>query len=431
MNKAKKYFSEYFKKSALHLGKSKFIFFIFTSIELIELTIYLIDKSAILFHYNHHFNYKLSKLSSIILKISPYHHFFEFIKEKNDDTLNAILLVVIVILYLLFFIYFLNANKQQNYDEDEEIEGKGKKIYLEKIAINFFDFILFRLLTLYSLDIIVHHIIINCSKSSSSALDYILLFLYLLFISIILSFHIVYYITICSWSNFKSIDSCLKYYPYDEFFSSKYEIIAFLIKLFITINQNYMLANNDFVDFISIFTSFIILLLFLSFCAYIVIILLFSSSILYFNLAFFNKLRIFYIMLMIECIFFRIILHNHEDYVPFLIYVIILIILNCYILVEGFEPFILARVISDQNYLGICWFIQGNNIDIQHFTAEWITYHKTQCIETNCLICNEMGIEGDGFFTDFCSNENRNTISKNILRQNSLNNKKFEKKKTS
>ena len=203
MNKAKKYFSEYFKKSALHLGKSKFIFFIFTSIELIELTIYLIDKSAILFHYNHHFNYKLSKLSSIILKVSPYHHFFEFIKEKNDDTLNAILLVVIVILYLLFFIYFLNANKQQNYDEDEEIEGKGKKIYLEKIAINFFDFILFRLLTLYSLDIIVHHIIINCSKSSSSALDYILLFLYLLFISIILSFHIVYYITICSWSNFK------------------------------------------------------------------------------------------------------------------------------------------------------------------------------------------------------------------------------------
>ena len=149
----------------------------------------------------------------------------------------------------------------------------------------------------------------------------------------------------------------------------------------------------------------------------------------YFYLSFFNKLRVFYILLMFESILFVLILHNYEDYIPFLIYEIITFALNCYLIIEGFEPFVLARVINNQNYLGVCWFIQGNDIDIQHFTAEWITYHKTQCIDIYCLICQEMGDEDKDFFSEYCSNESKPFISRNILRQNSLTNKKKVPKK--
>ena len=149
----------------------------------------------------------------------------------------------------------------------------------------------------------------------------------------------------------------------------------------------------------------------------------------YFYLSFSNKLRIFYLLLFFESLILTIILNKNEDYIPFLIYEEILILLNCYLIIEGFEPFVLARVISNQNYLGVCWFIQGNEIDIQHFTAEWITYHKTQCRDIYCLICKEMGDEDKDYFGDYCLNENKTIVSKNILRQNSLVSKKFDKKK--
>ena len=136
---------------------------------------------------------------------------------------------------------------------------------------------------------------------------------------------------------------------------------------------------------------------------------------------------LFYFFLIAEGCAFRIILNEHEDYVPFLIYGILLLILNCYIIIEGFEPFVLARVINNQNFLGVCWFIQGNDIDIQHFTAEWITYHKTQCTDIFCLICKEMSDENKDYFSEYCLNEKKVMSSRNILRQNSIINKKKRK----
>ena len=149
----------------------------------------------------------------------------------------------------------------------------------------------------------------------------------------------------------------------------------------------------------------------------------------YFYLSFFNKLRIFYILLIFETIVFRILLSEYEDYIPFLLYAVLLLFLNCFLIIGGFDSFVLARVINNQNYLGVCWFIQGNDIDIEHFTAEWITYHKTQCIDSYCLICKEMGDENIDVFSNYCLNDNKTTVSKNYLRQNSLTNRKFEKKK--
>ena len=428
MHIPKNYFSEYFKESVKHIGKSKPIFFILTSIELIELATNLIDKITVLFRQGQTFNHRENKLSNIVLTISPYHHFFTYMKDHSSGSFstNRIVLIIIVILYLIFMIFFLKMN---NKSDDDEIEENKYFLWLKILLVNFFDYFLFRLLPFYTLDVIIREIIMIASKKNQTVIDILLLFIFMSFLLSVSFLHILYYNQICSWSNFKVINSYLKYYPYDQFFSSKFETTNYFLKVLITLNQNYMLFHDSYIDFKALFTSFIILCVFLAFFLYTFSIILFSSDIMFFYLSFFNKLRVFYILLFFESLVCRIILNKNEDFIPFLLYEAILIILNCYLVVEGFEPFVLARVINNQNYLGVCWFIQGNDIDIQHFTAEWITYHKTECKDIYCLICKEMGDEDRDYFEDYCVNENKTFISKNILRQNSLTNKKFERKK--
>ena len=425
MHIPKNSFSEYFKESVMYIGKSKPFFFIMTSIELIELTTNLIDRITVLFRYNLIFNYEVSKLSTIVLKISPYHHFFSYMKDHSsgDFSINRIVMIIIAFLYIIFLIYFLQNTKQK-----EENEKYIFFIWIKKILINFFDYFLFRLLPFYTLDVFTREIVIIAVKSDHSSLDIILLFFYIVSLILISILHIVFYNQICSWSNFKVINSNLKFYPYDNFFSSKFDTINYFLKLLITLNQNYILCHGNYIDFIALFASFITLCIFFAFFIFTLVIIPFSSKILYFYVSFFNKVRVFYIILMAESIIFRIFLNKYEDYIPFLLYELILIILSGYLVISAFEPFALARVINSQYYLGVCWFIQGNDLDMQHFIAEWITFHKTQCKEVYCLICREMGDEVKDYFSDYCLNENKAIISKNILRQNSLT-KKFEKKK--
>ena len=426
MHIPKSYFSEYFKESVLYLGKSKPVFFILTSIELIELTTNIIDKITVLFRKGRIYSYKVSKLSTIILTISPYHHFFNYMKDRatGNFSSNRIVMIVIAVLYLIFLSFFLNIKEKK-----EEREESLYFLWFKKFLINFFDYFLFRLLPFYTLDVFTREIMFIAAKPNHSTVDIVLLFIYIVMLLSVSFFHLVYYNQICSWSNFKVIDSCLKYYPYDEFFSSKFDTINYFIKLLITLNQNYLLCHGNYIDLISLFISFSTLCIFLSFFIYTVSIITFSSNIMFFYLSFFNKLRVFYILLILESIIFRVLLNKYEDFIPFLMYIIFLIILNCFLIIEGFESFVLARVINNQNYLGVCWFIQGNDIDIQHFTAEWITYHKTQCIDNYCLICKEMSDENKDYFSEYFLNDNKSNFSKNILRQNNITNKKFEKKK--
>ena len=416
MNSIKGNFSEYFKKSVLYLIKSKIVFFIFLSFECIEIATNITYDISVLFRYNQIYNYKYNKLSTIILTISPYHYFFNFMKNhiSEDFKVNGIALLIIVLFYIIFFIYFLKPKK-----EEKEPENNNNEEYISlyrKIFINFFDYILYRALPLYSLDICTREIIMLSVKENYQAIDLILLFLSTAFLLIISFFHIIYYLEICIWSNFNVIDSCLKEYPYDQFFSAKFDIMCFFLKMLITFNLNYIIFHEDQIDFIAIFISFLIIISFLSFFIFTFFIIFFSDSVMYFHLSFYNKLRIFYILFIFECVLFRLILNTNEDHIPFIIYLIICFVLNCYIIIIGFDSLLLKRVIINQNYLGVCWFIQGNDIDIQHFIAEWITYHKTLCIYKHCLICREVGNKEKNYFGDYCLNENKMN-TKNLISQ--------------
>ena len=411
-------FSNYYKYSVLYLIKSKIIYFIFLSFECIEIATNITYDVSILFQYDSIYNYKNNKLSSIILAISPYHYFFNFMKKNISDIFkqNGITLIIILFLYIVFFGFFFKPKK---FEDDDVINNNSNQEYaiiIRKIFVNFFDYILYRILPLYSLDICTREIILLSVKENYKAIDLVLLFFSVVFLLCICILHIIYYIEICSWSNFNVIDSCLKEYPYDHFFSSKFDIICFLLKLLITFNLNYIMFHSDKIDFVAIFISFLIILVFLSFFIYTFIIIFYSQSVMYFYISFYNKLRIFYILFIFETVIFRLILNGQEDYIPFIIYLVVCFFFNCYVVIIGFDSLVLERVIINQNYLGVCWFIQGNNIDIQHFTAEWITYHKTLCKYEHCLICKEIGNKDKDYFGEYCVNDNKIT-TKNILGQ--------------
>ena len=415
MNSVKSHFSEYFKRSVLFLLKSKIIFFIFLSFECIEIATNITYDISVLFRYNHIYNYKYNKLSSIILTISPYHYYFNIMKHHMSDSykVNGIALIIIVVFYIIFFVFFLRPQKEE---KEPEYVNEDYIFFYQKFLINFFDYVLFRALPLYSLDICTREIIMLSVKENYKAIDLVLLFFSTMFLLIVSFFHIIYYLEICTWSNFNVIDSCLKEYPYDLFFSAKFDIICFFLKMLITFNLNYISYHEDQIDFIAIFISFLIIITFLAFFVYTFIIIFYSESVMYFHLSFYNKLRIFYIIFIFESVIFRLILNTNEDHIPFIIYLIICFLLNCYIIIIGFDNLVLQRVIINQNYLGVCWFIQGNDIDIQHFIAEWITYHKTLCVYNHCLICREIGNKEKNYFGDYCLNDNK-MGTKNFLGQ--------------
>ena len=98
-------------------------------------------------------------------------------------------------------------------------------------------------------------------------------------------------------------------------------------------------------------------------------------------------IRTLFIVFIVESILTRILLHNDKDYKSFIIYCIIYLIFDLYIIFGQFYNYVLSKAIKSQNYLAVCWFIQANKIDIQQFITEWIANHRTVCFDKDCEIC--------------------------------------------
>ena len=263
---------------------------------------------------------------------------------------------------------------------------------IQKISINFFDFVLFRIIPIYAFDLFSREIMKICSKeiASDGYLDYIFLFLALIFLGALLVLHILYYSKISVWTNFRIIESYFAYYPYDSFFSAKCDMIFCTLKCIISLEKNYVFYNKGKVDYIAEFLVAFLLISFIGYVFYLIYLFFFSYQILYFFMTGFNMLRTFFIVFMFESVVTRILLHKNKDYKSFLVYEFIYLLFDCYIIFGEFYNYVLSKAIKSQNYLAVCWFIQANKIDIQQFIIEWIANHKTVCFDKNCEICEEL-----------------------------------------
>ena len=385
----KSHFSEYFKRSVVFLMKTELAVFIISIIEYLDLCTNMIDISYQIFYFNDTYNYKEISLSNIVLMISPYQYFFNYISSNNNEsgfTTNFLFIIIYAVLAIWYFLYFLlisNCNLE---------EFNALQTLVQKISINIFDYILFRILPIYGFDVFSREIMRVCAKATSeyTVTDLLILFAALFVLGFLTILHIIYYSKISVWSNFRVVESFFTHYPYDSFFSAKCDMIFCTLKCLIALNKNYLFYNNLKVNYISEFLTVLTLVIFIGYILFIIYLFFFSYQILYFFMTGFNMLRLFLLLFMFESIAVRILLNDNNDYKSFLVFEVILLIFDIYIIFASFYNYVLSKAIKSQNYLAVCWFIQANKIDIQQFITEWIANHKTVCIDENCEICEEL-----------------------------------------
>ena len=380
-------FSEYFKRSVVFLIKTKVAVFLTSVIEFIDLCTNVVDLTNQIFYYGKEYHYKDINLSKFILAASPYQYFFDFVSGKETNsffTPNIVCIIIYIVLFGWFLAYFLSI---RNGDLDE-MSGFNKLI--QKLSINTFDFILYRIIPIYAFDLLSREIMKNCLKENAGYMEYVTLFISLCILGALVVFHISYYSKISVWTNFRIIESYFAYYPYDSFFSAKCDMIFCLMKCIIALEKNYVFYNNNKVDYVAEFFIVILLVSFLGYACYLIYLFFFSYQILYFLMTGFNMIRTLFIVFIVELVLTRILLHNDKDYKSILVLIILFLIFDLYIIFGQFYNYVLSKAIKSQNYLAVCWFIQANKIDIQQFITEWIANHKTVCFDNECEICEEL-----------------------------------------
>ena len=380
-------FSEYFKRSVVFLIKTKLAVFLTSIIEFIDLCTNVVDVTNQIFYYGKEYNYKDSNLSKILLAASPYQYFFNFITSdttKSFFTRNILFIIIYAVLFIWFLIYFLSIR-----NGDLDAMPTFTKI-IQKVSINVFDFVLYRIVPIYAFDIIGREIMKACLKDSAGYIEYITLFVALCILGILLVLHIQYYSKISVWTNFRIIESYFAYYPYDSFFSAKCDMIFCTMKCIIALEKNYIYYNNNKVDYVAEFFIVFLVVSFLGYACYLIYLFFFSYQILYFFMTGFNMIRTLFIVFIVESIITRILLNNDKDFKSFIVYCILYLIFDLYIIFGQFYNYVLSKAIKSQNYLAVCWFIQANKIDIQQFITEWIANHRTVCFDKDCEICEEL-----------------------------------------
>ena len=384
----KSHFSEYFKRSVVFLVKTQLAVFIISIIEFIDLCTNMIDVTYQIFFYGQTYNYKDIMLSNLILKISPYQYLFNYINEGGQEglTRNYIFILGYAVINIWYFAYFLSISNC-----NLDLMGPIEKL-IQRISINFFDFVLFRILPIYGFDLFSREIMKVCAKGLNdfSFLDLIILFVALIILGGLLVLHIIYYSRISVWSNFRIVESYFMHYPYDAFFSAKCDMIFCTLKCIIALNKNYLFYNQNKIDYISEFLALMLLMAFFAYIFFILYLFFFSYQILYFFMTGFNMLRLLLILFLSESIILRILLNRNDDYKSFFLYMVIFLLFDSYIIFGSFYNYVISKAIKSQNYLAVCWFIQANKMDITQFITEWIANHKTVCFEKDCEICDEL-----------------------------------------
>ncbi len=393
MEISKSYIGNYLKKSVMYSFKSKFIFFIISLIESFELLICLICFEEIFFYFNKNYYETRTFLKNILSQVSPYLNYYAYQKLSDGKGFdrNYIAILIYVVFLLLFYLYlFFGTTEKKN-------KKNNIKKFLDKICVNFFDFLFFRLSPLYGFDCITRGILRISAQKSYTVLDIFIQFVLLFVLCLSIITHFYYFRNVCIWNNFKVVNSYINLYPYERFYSQKYDMVFFMLKVLIALSQSYLEYNNDNLNIIVTFITFIYIFIFYTFALYTFFLIFFSKNSLYMYMNFSNKLRIFYILLTLECLILRLCLHTSGDHIPYLVYLVILIVFNIYLVTSKYNEFLYTTANTSQNFLAVCWFVQSNEINKQDFIIEWISNHKNKCglDSSDCPICSKLKIDFD------------------------------------
>ena len=376
---------EYLKYSIFLCITAKIFFFLLTLFEFVDLITNILDQIIRLFYKDKIFNINEDKLSKQILSASPYNYFFKYLskKIKEDQYLssNTYFMIFYFVLIIHFIIFFLSLTIK-DYNTAPNLENNT----YYKIVVNFYNFIFHRPLAIYAFDLFSREMMKLLFIKEYKIADYILLFVYFFLLIAIYIWHLIYIKNITIWTNIISPDKS-RTFPFDNYFSSKYDIILLTIKLIIAINKNYYYFDGNIINYLILFNIFLIIVSFYGYSIFLIYIYFFSDNCLYIFNNFYNSMRIFNILLIFELIPLRIIIHDKDGYRSFYYFLAFFILFDLFIIINGLSEFLINKGIKCKNYLIVGTFIGANNLDVNSFITQWILNHKSECINENCPIC--------------------------------------------
>ena len=422
MNDPKPKKNEYLRFSIINLIKSKLFFAILLTYEYLDLITNLADQTIHLFYLNKFFNQKDNELSNILLSISPYNYFH---KKMNDYayisnkifSLNFYLIFLYLVLFFLFIGFLYTIPKSTGGEEENSNLDEEKGNILQVICINFFEYIYFRLSTIYVFDLISREILILVKKTNYETVSLVILFCLILIYLFIIFFYYIYFSSICIWSNIHCVDKedlemSKKYFPFDCFFSYKNDVILLIIKVLIAFNKNYEYYNQQNiinVNYIAIFLISILLIIFYVYILYLVYLIYLSDKCLFLIDNFYNKFRLFYLFFTSKVILLRIILSENRDFKVFLLFTFFFLIFDIFLIFIKFSKYLYNTAIKSENFIGVCWFLHTTEVDNDKFILKFIANHKRKCDNNKCPICSIL-----------INEDNKNLIILNI--DNNMNN---------
>ena len=388
----------YFKKSLTFLFTNK-IFVIFNIlIEYFDIYVNSIDMTKQLFSYKSEYTDKgENKIIRSIKYISPYYYIFKLMTKEYSFILRPDEIGAII--YFFLFILFLVLMYTLNDINISKMTILSKNI--NKVYINFYDYFFFRTFSILFIHCITANIVRYFNKDENDNNYYFGLLLIIIFFilgSSIFIYKTKHFMLYTIWSNFKIVkDNNLFYdYPFDYFFSKKYDIVVLAIKLCITISKNNLKAQGNIVSFFQIFINCLVLLTIFLFTLLICYYFFFNkSSLCYLLLNPENKAKIFLIIFTSFSILIRMMYHNNEEHPLFLISLFFTFLFLLFFIFGGYNRYMISNAEKSDFYLGVAWFAMSNDIDSAKFIVQWVINHKTSCNCRDCDICKELYLGED------------------------------------
>lgn len=411
----KQYTFFYFKNSLYFLVTSKIIVVLHLIIEYLDIYTHVLDSSIQLLHYNETYNYSSNSITKGLFYISPYYYFTSYLckVKKNQNQHKEISLSIVIVLIVLYIIILI---KQTNI--------KITKIsFLYKVFItfyiNFYDYLFFRTLSIIPLHTINECLVVYAIKAygSYNPLDIFIITVISLIGLIVLFIYLKYYLTFNILSTFKFHETCFNDYPFDHFFSRKYDIALLFVKILIATSTNYLEANDHLISSFQIFINVFILIVIFSLSLRILYHFFINNkklSSLLLNES--NVIRVFLLQFTCVSVILRLMFNNNDLCIIFLTFGLLMFVFLLYIIIVNYGSYITSHTEMSNDYFGVCWFFQSNSIDRNKFIMQWVVHHRALCKEKNCQICLKLNEE------DLISNKQKNDSSTNIYSNNSSSN---------
>ena len=322
-----------------------------------------------------------------VFYISPYNIMKKYIKSNRITPFAIIQLsLILTVLYKVLF-SLLNENFVNN---SKWIIKRFKAIY-----INLYEIFLFRVLAIYIIDSIVFFILniihsffdSNCSHVTNCC--FLIIFIFFLFIELyLLTIHIRKY---SIFSYFHKFKGKLSDYPYEMGLSNIYSISLIILKLLIGIITNIRnyFPNEESKNILFFFNRAFVLIFVIQFIYIVYYIHVDKDKYLYIQLSSTTVFDIIaYVFSGISIVVKAMLYDSFFGFVYSFLFIVLVILSLLYGLF--FKRYLLQRMNSSSNLVGILFFLISNDINYDHFICKWILHHKLNCTNKLCNICTNV-----------------------------------------